>query len=173
MTVMEKILAVNANLGRCPRCMRQSFVFMLGTWGLVLVLILATNSQLVLILSKVIAVGASGLWLSHLTVFALRATRSPTTAKGEVMRRSVVTSPSVQPRRHFILAFAKSLLLAATAAALPIGVVFAQSKMQECLTCCASRLSACGNTGKCNTLYQNCVSSCNSQGASPTDWKCW
>jgi hypothetical protein len=71
------------------------------------------------------------------------------------------------------LAFGRSFLLAAAAAALPIGAVFAQSKMQQCLTCCASRLSACGNTGKCNTLYQNCVSSCNSQGASPSDWNCW
>jgi hypothetical protein len=174
MTIMEKIsTALNAKLGRCPKCMRQSFVFMLGTWGLVLVMTLVTISPLVLTLSKVIAVTATGLWLSHLTAFAFRATRSAATARGEVMRRNVVTDLSHQPRRHFILAFSKSFLLAATAAALPIGAVFAQSKMQQCLTCCASRLNACGNAGNCNTLYQNCVSSCNSQGETPSDWKCW
>ena len=171
---MEKIsAALNANLGRCPRCMRQSFVFMLGTWGLVLVITMVTISPLVLTLATVFAVGATGLWLSHLTAFALRAIRSASTSGGKVMGRNVVNNLSLQPRRHFILAFSKSFLLAATAAALPIEVVFAQSQMQQCLTCCAARLSACGNTGNCNTLYQNCVSSCNSQGASPSDWKCW
>jgi hypothetical protein len=174
MTVMEKIsAALNTNLGRCPRCIRQSFVVMLGTWGMVLVMTLATASSPALILSKVIAVGSTGLWLAHLAAFAIRATRSPTTARDEVLGRNVVTDPSPQPRRHFILAFSKSFLLAASAAALPIGAALAQSKMQQCLTCCATRLDACGNNGKCNTLYQNCVSSCNSQGASPSDWKCW
>jgi hypothetical protein len=80
MTVMEKIsAALNANLGRCPRCMRQSFVFLACTWGLAFVLTLARSSPPALTVAWVIAVIATGLWLSHLTVFALRATRSATT----------------------------------------------------------------------------------------------
>ena len=174
MTVMEKIsAALNANLGRCPRCMRQSFVFMLGTCGLALVLTLVTISPLVLTLSKVIASGATGLWISHLAAFAFRATRSATTARGELIGRDDVSTRSLPPRRQFVVSFAKSFLFAASVAALPIGAALAQSKLQQCLTCCATRLNECGNTGKCNTLYQNCVSSCNSQGASPSDWKCW
>ncbi len=174
MTVMEKIsAALNANLGRCPRCMRQSFFFMLGTWGLVLIMTLVAISPLLLTLTAVTAVGATGLWLLHLTAFALRAMSHVTMATDDVMGRNIITTLSLQPRRHFILGFSKSFLLAAIAAALPIEVVFAQSKMQQCLTCCASRLSACGSAGNCNTLYQNCVSNCNSQGASPSDWKCW
>jgi hypothetical protein len=174
MTVVVKLsTSLRAKLGRCPRCMRQSFFFMLGTWGLVLVTTLVTISPLVLTLATVIAVTATGLWLSHLTAFSLRAMRSVSTSDGEMAGRNAVTTLSPQPRRQFVLAFSKSFLLAATAAALPFGAAFAQSKMQQCLTCCASRLNACGNTGSCNTLYQNCVSSCNSQGTSPSDWKCW
>jgi hypothetical protein len=125
MNVAAKIsTSLHAKLGRCPRCMRQSFFFMLGTWGLVVIVTLVAISPLLLTLTSVIAVGATGLWLSHLTAFALRAMRHVTTATDDV-------------------------------------------------TCCASRLSACGSSGSCNTLYQNCVSNCNSQGASPSNWKCW
>jgi hypothetical protein len=174
MNLVAKIsTSLRGNLGRCPRCMRQSFAFMLGTWGLVLVTTLLTIPPLVLTVAWVIVVIATGLLLAHLTAFAFRATRSATTPEDEVLGRNVVTGLSLQPRRHFILAFSKSFLFAASAVTLPIGTVLAQSKLQQCLTCCATRLNECGNTGKCNTLYQNCVSSCNSQGASPSDWKCW
>jgi hypothetical protein len=92
MTVVEKIsAALNANLGRCPRCMRQSFVFVLGTWGLVLVMTLVTISPPVLTLATVFAAGATGLWLSHLTAFALRVMRSASTSKSKAIGRNVVT----------------------------------------------------------------------------------
>jgi hypothetical protein len=174
MAIVERIsAALNANLGRCPICTRQSLFLMLGTWGLVDVMTSVTMSPLVLTLTRVIAVGATGLWLSHLTAFVLRAMRNANTLRSNTIARYAVTNLPLQPRRQFVLALSKSFLLAAAAGALPIGAVFAQSKMQQCLSCCASRLSACGTSGSCNTLYQNCVASCNSQGASPSDWKCW
>jgi hypothetical protein len=174
MAAVEKISALlRTKLGRCPRCMRQSFFFVISTWGLVHVTTLVTISPLVRTSATVIAVTATGVWLSHLAAYALRATRHLHTATEAVMGRNIITALSLHPRRQFVLAFSKSFLVAATAAALPIGAVFAQSKLQQCLTCCASRLSACGNDGKCNTLYQNCASSCNSQGEAPSDWKCW
>jgi len=173
-TILKKSLAVlDANLGRCPRCMRLSFIFMLGMWGLVLVMTWATNSPLVLTAARVIVVAATGLWFSHLTAFALRAMRSAGASKGKPVGRSVVADLPYPPRRQFVFAFAKSFLLAATATALPIQTAFAQSKMQQCLACCAAKSRACGNDAKCNVLYQNCVSNCNSQGETPSEWMCW
>jgi len=52
-------------------------------------------------------------------------------------------------------------------------ILLAADKMQQCLTCCATKLNACGNAGSCNTLYQNCVAYCNSHGETPSDWRCW
>jgi len=36
--------ALDAKLGRCPRCMRQSFIFMLAACGLAFVLTLTTGT---------------------------------------------------------------------------------------------------------------------------------
>ena len=52
-------------------------------------------------------------------------------------------------------------------------ILIAADRMQQCLSCCAAKLSDCGNSGKCNTLYQNCVANCNSHGETPADWRCW
>jgi hypothetical protein len=162
-----------ANLGRCPKCMKQSFIFMLGAWVLAFVIELTTNSPTLLIASKIVAVGSAGLWLLHLTAFSLRAVRNTSTSTGNALRVNAVTDLSLQSRRQFALSFAKSLIIAATATALPIRNAFAESRMSKCLTCCDTKLSVCGNTGACNILYQNCVANCNSQGETPSGWRCW
>lgn len=52
-------------------------------------------------------------------------------------------------------------------------ILLAEDQMQQCLACCATKLKNCGSAGGCNTLYQNCVASCNSHGETPSDWRCW
>jgi hypothetical protein len=160
-------------LGRCPKCMRQSFLFMLGAWGVVLAAVLVTNSLLPIIAATTLAVAATGLWLAHLTAFALGKASSPSISKGEQIERKLATELVAAQRRQFISSFAKVFVLAAAATALSAQSAFAQNHLSDCLTCCAAKLNACGSDGKCNTLYQNCVSSCNSQGETPSDWRCW
>ena len=63
---------LGAYLGRCPKCMRQSFIFMLVAVGLVFTLTMIPGNGALLIASKAAASVAAGLWLSHLTAFALR-----------------------------------------------------------------------------------------------------
>src|SRR5665213_205158 len=169
MTTISKISAeLKANLGGCPRCMRQSFIFMLGSWGLMLVVTFVANSPLVLGVGGAIAVGATGLWLSHLAVFTLGALRRGGPSRGAAFEGDAVTDISGRPRRQFILAFSKIFLFAAAATALPAGAAFAQDRVNPCLACCASRLNACGSGGNCNVLYKNCVLNCNTGGWSPS-----
>src|SRR6202008_4067650 len=104
-SIVERISsALDANLGRCLRCIRQSSFLMVGMWGLVLVLTLVTISPLVLTVVRVSAVCTTGLWLSHLTAFGLREMRSARTSKSRAIGRNVVTDLALQPRRHFISA---------------------------------------------------------------------
>jgi hypothetical protein len=165
--------AVVVKLGHCPKCMRRSFVLMLGTWASGLAAMLVTNSTLVFSAVLATAVASTGLWLSHLLVFAFRAMTGARTSKGEMMGRNAAADIVFRPRRQFILAFSKTFLLAAAATAFPVGTVLAQTRTQQCLSCCAGRLSGCGNGADCNTEYQNCVANCNSGGQTPADWNCW
>ena len=112
------------NLGRCPKCMRQSFLAMLGLGGLAFLISLTATSPILLIVSKILAVGSVGLWLSHLTAFALRAMRNTNPSAGNARAQNVATD--LRPRRQFILAFAKGFALATTATVLPTRTAFAQ-----------------------------------------------
>jgi hypothetical protein len=153
--------------------MRKSFIFMLGAWFLAFIITLTTTWQPLIIATAIIAVGSTGLWLSHLTAFALRAVGNTSKSKDKALRERDAADHSPDPRRQFVLGFAKSFILVATATALPIQAVLAQTRMNQCLACCATKLQACGNGANCNILYQNCVSNCNSQGSSPSAWRCW
>ncbi len=164
---------VYANLGRCRKCMRQSFIFMLGAWAAALVAASVTDSSTPVIAVAALASVATVLWLAHITAFALGAAGSANKSGNRALERNVSAGLVSQQRRQFIASFAKVFVLGAAATALPLQSAFAQSHLSDCLTCCASKLAACGSNGKCNTLYQNCVSNCNSQGESPADWRCW
>ena len=160
-------------LGRCPKCMRQSFIFMLGTWSVVLAVIYFADLPAPVTAAAMLALGATALWLAHVTAFALGAARSRRASESKALDKRVTTEIVLQQRRQFISSFAKTFLLAAAATTVSTQSAFAQSRLSNCLTCCAGKLEACGSAGSCNVLYQNCVSNCNSQGDSPSDWRCW
>jgi hypothetical protein len=53
-----------------------------------------------------------------------------------------------------------------------------QTRIQNCVTCCASKEQACFNINTdrrlCDVEFQNCVATCNSEGSSPSSWDdCW
>jgi hypothetical protein len=165
MMIAKQIPAyLDAHLGRCPRCMRQSFIFMLGAWGLVLVLLFATYSSTPTVTSAIVATSLTILWLSHLTAFALRAARNGTPAMRGMAGANSPSDSLVQPRRRFILAFTKGAAFAALATAFPFGTVFAQ-------TCpCAAPLKCCYST---DAKYYDCAPSDAMCCGDPTNpWHC-
>jgi hypothetical protein len=111
--------------------MRRSFIFMLGACGMALIVILTMSSPPLIIAASVIAVSLAGLWLSHLTAFALRAVGNASTLKDDALRASIPTDLAPQLRRQFIFGFAKSFILVATVTALPIQAVLAQTRMHQ------------------------------------------
>ena len=162
METLKKIYAaLDVKLGRCPKCMRQSFAFMLAAWGLAFTVSLTANAPVMLVACMIVAIGLAGLWFSHLTAFALRAAENASTLKGGVLEESVVTDLSLQPRRHFVLNFAKNFILMAAATALPIRTVFAQAAC-NCPTaapkCC---YSYDGRRYVCAPSNANCCASAN------------
>lgn len=125
------------NLGRCPKCMRQSFVFMLAALGLAVVTSMVTSSPTLLIAGTVVALGSAGLWLSHMLAYALRSARRKTAPSSFRVSKKSAADIEIQPRRQFIISFARSFALVAAATALPVGSAFAA-------TCpCAAPLKCC------------------------------
>jgi hypothetical protein len=117
--------ALDAHLGRCSKCMRQAFLFMLVAVGLAFVLPLITSVPAVLIASEFAAAGAAILWLSHLTAFAIR---------------SAAVAHQHQPKRRYALAFVRDLLVIAAATAVPLRAAFAQRACR-----CSSGMKCCYN----------------------------
>jgi MFS family permease len=148
---------LNAVLGRCPKCMRLSFISMLGACGLVLLAAMVTQSPALLIATRLIAAGAAALWLSHLMAYA--------------KRNALRANGDVQPRRQFIAAFARSFIFVMAATAFPVGTVFAQS-------CdCASNMKCCwnyaGDVSVCAPLDANCCAHASSPWSCPQGHDCY
>lgn len=59
-------------LGKCQRCIRQSFLASLAAWTVYALTASATLPQAVQILIAVTTIGLSALWLAHLTAFVLQ-----------------------------------------------------------------------------------------------------
>jgi hypothetical protein len=138
-----KILARNIDaildtyLGRCPKCVRTSFLVAVAASCAALILPTATNSPFLTTASRVLAVASAGLWLSHLVAFALRAGRSASMSNETALRETRRSSPYQGARRQFIVSFAKSFVFAVAATALPFRSAFAA----DCN--CASPLKCC------------------------------
>ena len=59
--------------GRCPRCMRTAFFLMLGSWAVAATAAVVTDQSPAHVAAGIAAVGATILWLAHVTAFSLRA----------------------------------------------------------------------------------------------------
>jgi hypothetical protein len=153
---------LDAHLGRCPRCIRQSFLYALGAWG-AFGGSLALNRALITACLALAAFSLTLLWLAHLTVSA---------ARGMAGERNDARAASGLSRRQLFSRFAQSLGTLALVTALP-GAAAAQDRTQNCLTCCDKFRTSCGNGGDCNVNYQNCVNNCNAGGELPVTWRCW
>lgn len=110
---------LDRNLGRCPRCMRTAFLFAAAAW-LLAGAVIAVGGRAQSLVVTAMAIPLTALWLVHICVFALRATknRASQTAAHTLIGSSTL-GPDVRSRRWLIVDFAATLALAAAVTAVP------------------------------------------------------
>lgn len=127
-TPMTSLIAVlYRTLGRCPRCMRKSFLAALGAW----VLAFAAGATVgpataVATACGAAALGLSGLWLAHVVAFASRMTAA--TARnlaGDARPGTPAGRARLRTRREIAVEFARTAAFVALATALSTKVALA------------------------------------------------
>jgi hypothetical protein len=72
-TIVKKSVAyLDANIGRCPRCLRHAFQAALGAWALTLAVAVLGVIDWALSAMTFAALGLTALWLTHLTAMVIR-----------------------------------------------------------------------------------------------------
>jgi hypothetical protein len=134
--LVANIVGAKAKLGRCPKCMRSSFVFAAALWGAALGAgqFGAWRALAIALLAAALAAGA--LWLAHLAAYAFR------------------SADGVDPaRRRAIPAFAKAFAIIAIATMAGPRIAFAFPG--QC-----TRDDDCGVGWKCCNTSCEQVSTC-------------
>lgn len=160
---------LDAYLGRCQKCARTSFRFMVASGFLALAVTAMTGSPYLVATSRILALASAGLWLAHLGAFALRAGRNTHISKGTALRENSHADLALGVRRQFIFTFARSFMFAMAATALPIRSVFAA----DCP--CIAPLKCCwdynGKTYVCAAADAVCCTS-NNPWSCPKNHNC-
>jgi len=144
---MRSIISVN--LGRCPRCIRQSFAAGLVLGGLALASWLAFGPGIVTLTFAAASLAAFGLWTAHIVAFAARSVapqnREPVAAIGQ---------PALS-RRETIPAFVQALAVIALVTTLPMG----KAKADDCCDCskCSSDQNCCKTANGCCGCFPGTV----------------
>ena len=162
--LVEKVgNALDLYLGRCPKCVRTAFVFMIIAICMASAAALMTHSPFFLVTSRLLALGSAGLWFSHLVAFALRSVRNASISCKTASSGNSNADHSLRTRRQFISTFAKSFMFAMVATALPVRSLFAA----DCP--CAAPLKCCWDyTGQIYVCAASDAVCCT--GKSP--WSC-
>ena len=182
MTIMKRLSAVlDTKLGRCPRCMRQSFMAAFAAWGLVLAISLVASKPVFMPV-----VLAAALWLAHLATFARRAALTA--------RRASPSQAPALSRRQFLPIFVRVFVAAALLTALPAGMrALADDPCDACdkgaaycFQCCSCKhdnsIAGCANVpdpdkrrncyDQAATDWCNCNCDCNPSVPSCNPRKC-
>lgn len=125
-SLMNRAVGIlNSGLGRCPRCMRQSFLFALGAWAVTIVLAVAQVGPTLVSMGVVAATSLTLLWFGHITAVALRSAKHEYGIARNGSGGTASHDSPVGPRRRFMLAFVKSAVFVAAVTALPVRAVLA------------------------------------------------
>lgn len=118
---------IDANLGRCPRCIRTSLLFAAAVWVAFFVTYsLASGVQLLLFILGFLGTILTALWVTHLVVYAARSSTHV------VERGRLGKDPGIdESRRALLPTFAKAFAGIALATALP-RVASANSCTKSC-----------------------------------------
>jgi hypothetical protein len=97
-TVVKKsVRSLIANLGHCPKCMRQAFLAALTAWALAIAIKVSSGRDLTAIVTMAVALGLTGLWMTHLGVYAARVA-----AAGKYLNKETNKSPAAPSRRELV-----------------------------------------------------------------------
>jgi len=134
-----------AQLGRCPYCMRMSFIYAITG-----IAIAAASSlflpKIAVALIALCAVALTALWLAHIIVYSFK-----TLARHNRIRPNESHTPSISRRKMFGT-FAKTLATAALATAVPHVVLAGRGRSSKGVVFC------CSNNGQ--TCYSNSDGQC-------------
>jgi hypothetical protein len=116
-----KLRAFGRKLGRCPTCMKTSFLAAAAAWLLALGVATQTSSAAGTVV-WLAPVAFTMLWIAHLAAFAGRATRGAFQKAQERDRRlgRPAATPTRRSRRRFVLHFARTFAIAAVATSIPL-----------------------------------------------------
>lgn len=137
--------------GQCPRCARVSLVAAIVTWTSAVLTAYLVRSPFLASAFVVIAIGLTGLWLTHLISYAWRATCE----SAAIPAPNVITGGFVTPRRQFFSTFIKCVSGAAVATVFPRS---AFSQVFPCDRCRRFQGSTCYECCRCQN--QNCIRAC-------------
>lgn len=133
--------ALDANLGRCPKCMRQSFLAAFIAWTLAIAVWVIIGNDAITDTTLIIAICLTALWTAHLIAYAVRSAANSERLQG--------TGFEMKSRREIIPTFARALGAMALATVFPREGAFAQnccdcSKCGSGQVCCKTANGCCG-----------------------------
>lgn len=154
-------LISSIRLGQCPRCARKAFLAACAATGLAVSATTLAGGSLVTLACCALAACLAGLWLSHLTVFALNAS-----AIDRAMLEKNPDQPGSRARRTALRRFGQAFAFAmlATAAVGPRA-----AKAQAC-PCGDNAPQCCWNYDR--TVHVCAPSDANCCGARTSPWYC-
>jgi len=155
MMMCKAISYFRYNMGRCPYCIRKAFMAAASAWALFAICFLMNCAQSVMLVTGATAVILTGLWITHLLVFAGRASVTPSG-----------TGHSV-PRREAFSGFGRALIMVMVASSAP-SLARAQDSRTQCHAICAANMNACYRRTRlgsrehdeCGNAYNDCMSVC-------------
>lgn len=145
-TFFQKLTKIlDKNIGRCPRCMRMSFLAAFGTAGVAVMDHIMTTDPIIIGLAWMSAFAWAALWIFHLVVFAARSVQAANAPTPSTVRK-FVGAPIVPPvllRRQFFTAFGKAFAFGAIATALSSSAALAC--VQPPVPCSTNSDCTCSN----------------------------
>jgi len=152
-------VATVRNLGRCPHCMRKSFVAAAIAAASLVIVSQWPHEALVTIPLGVVTAALIVLWMAHLAMFSLRRARA-----------AKVAGAHAQPdasRRSFLPTFAKALAVAALCTALP-ELARAEDACERCISNRSKCQDNCGDVSdnpdpEAHRQWERCNRQCRDQ----------
>jgi hypothetical protein len=168
-SIARSISDLGGAFGSCPICMRKSLAAALVAWGICLAALLVWPDRILVIFLGLFAIGLTGLWTLHVTIFAARALMIARREKVQAVDRRTSDELMVVDATQFNRRAALRVLFKAAGAAAFTSISFwpisSLASAHSCAdgTSCDSGFKCCWNSiGDayfcCNSSHLCCTS---------------